>query len=56
MSEVIECTAVRQLPEMPPDRNGNHSTGYEVCFGDTENPDNWWVEYEDDDGTLYYYR
>ena len=52
----------RMLVEMPFDKaflmdNGNeelcHATGYEVCDeGDSE----WWLEYQDSEGNLYYGR
>lgn len=55
----------RELERIPFDKrfelpNGNeelcHSTGYEVCDGDPNAPGNWWNEYEDSDGNLYYGR
>ncbi len=49
-------TGRRELDYMPFDRNGMHATGYEVCLGDTENPADWWNEYEDEEGNLFYYR
>ena len=57
----------KQLNEMPFDKafeteNGNeelcHATGFEVCDAD-KNPDlpqNWWNEYVDMNGNLYYGR
>ena len=56
---------IRRLEKMPFDKmfiteNGNqelcHATGYEVCDGNPKNPSDWWNEYEDDDGNLYYGR
>lgn len=56
----------RELEIMPFDKtfitseNGNeelcHSTGYEVCNGDPSDAANWWNEYEDSNGNLYYGR
>lgn len=49
----------RKLKRMPYDKrfridDGNeklcHATGYEVLFDDDE----WWNEYEDDEGKLHY--
>lgn len=33
-----------------------NATGYEVCFGDPLNPADWWNEYTDSEGNLYYGR
>lgn len=33
-----------------------NATGYEECFGDINNPGDWWNEYEDINGNLYYGR
>lgn len=35
-----------------------HATGYEVCFEDDDPMDaaNWWNEYEDHEGNVYYGR
>ena len=52
------------LSSMPYDKmfltaNGNelcHATGDEVCFGDPADGANWWNEYEDSEGNLYYGR
>lgn len=49
-------TGRRELEVMPHDRNGCHATGYEVCFGDVNNPADWWDEFEDKDGNLNYFR
>jgi len=49
-------TGRRELETMPFDKNGMHGTGYEVCHGDPSDPADWWDEYEDDDGDLYYFR
>ena len=53
-----------KLDEMPFDHafniDGNeqlcHATGYVVCLGDSENPADWWNEYEDVNGDLHYGR
>ena len=53
---------VRQLDYMPFDKSFDggftlcHATGYEVCFGNPNNPADWWNEYEDRDGNLEYGR
>lgn len=53
----------RELPQMPYDHvfeteNGNeelcHATGYEVCLGNPDNLQDWWLEYTDREGNLYY--
>lgn len=53
----------RALPQMPFDHvfeteNGNeelcHATGFEVCLGDPSNCQDWWFEYTDREGNLYY--
>lgn len=50
-------TGRRRLDEMPYDCNGMHATGYEVCFGDADNVQNWWNEYySPDDGHYEYCR
>lgn len=41
----------RLLDSMPYDKQGMHATGYEVCIDDQ-----WWDEYADSDGELYYMR
>lgn len=50
----------RELKEMPFDMlfNGElcHATGYEVCFDNPDNPEDWWYEFIDSDGNLYYGR
>lgn len=55
----------RELSEMPFDKvfvteSGNeelcHATGYEVCMGAPEEPADWWNEYMDSEGNLYYGR
>lgn len=54
----------RELDEMPFDKvfsteNGEefcHSTGYEVCNGNPDEPADWWNEYEDSEGDLHYGR
>ena len=55
----------RELKTMPFDKafvveNGNeelcHATGYEICDGNPENQADWWNEYEDSEGNLYYGR
>ena len=55
----------RELATMPHDRHfynsagelvSCHATGYEVCKGDPGNPADWWDEFEDGDGELYYGR
>lgn len=33
-----------------------HATGYEVCMGDPNCRADWWNEYEDFKGNLYYGR
>jgi hypothetical protein len=52
----------KELDYMPFDKSFNnelcHATGYEVCFNN-HNPNdiaNWWNEYEDSEGNLYYGR
>lgn len=53
----------RALPQMPFDHvfetpSGNeelcHATGFEVCFGDPDSYQDWWFEYTDREGNLYY--
>ena len=53
----------RALPQMPYDHafetsSGNeelcHATGYEVCMGNPDNCQDWWFEYTDKEGNLYY--
>ena len=46
----------RELETIPFDIKGMHATGYEVCLGDPSDPADWWLEYEDADGDLHYYR
>ena len=54
----------RELEEMPFDKafeteKGSElcfATGYEVCFGNPNEPSNWWNEYEDSQGDLHYGR
>ena len=55
----------RKLKEMPFDKvfkteSGNkefcHATGYEVCEGNPDNIADWWNEYKDSEGNLYYGR
>lgn len=54
----------RELDTMPFDKvfiteNGNelcHATGYEVCDGNPKNSADWWNEYTDSEGNLYYGR
>lgn len=46
----------RELEVMPFDRNGMHATGWEVCLGDPQDSGDWWDEYEDEDGQLWYFR
>ena len=50
----------RELVEMPFDMDFGgelcHATGDEVCLGDQSNPADWWNEYIDQDGNLYYGR
>lgn len=52
----------RRLDVMPFDMSFDggftlcHATGYEVCLGDPDNPADWWNEYEDIDGNIYYGR
>lgn len=55
----------RKLETMPFDKvfvveNGNeelcHATGWEECFGDPNEPADWWNKYEDSEGNLYYGR
>jgi len=53
----------RQLAEMPFDRSFDggfslcHATGYEVrCEIAPGYPDEWWLEYEAQDGTMIYWR
>lgn len=55
----------RELSEMTFDKafvtgNGNEelcsATGFEVCMGNTDDPADWWNEYEDSEGNLYYGR
>ena len=53
----------RELETIPMDHvfdvDGNeqlcHATGIEVLFGE-DKPENWWNEYEDDNGGLHYGR
>ena len=57
---------VRDLEEMPFDKmfpvNGSeelcHATGREVCFDEanSQEPGNWWNEYEDSEGEMHYGR
>lgn len=56
---------VRELEEMPFDKvfttaNGNEelcrATGLEVCLGNPEDLSDWWNEYVDSNGDLYYGR
>lgn len=58
-------TAREFLEEMPFDHGfytveGNyelcHATGWCVCLGDTQNSADWWNEYTDSEGNLYYGR
>lgn len=60
-----QITAERRLDYMPFDKmfwvteNRQelcHATGVEVCFGDPENPADWWNEYIDSDGDYWYGR
>ena len=54
----------RELDAMPFDKefytgNGRelcHATGMEVCFENPDNPADWWNEYEDSTGELWYGR
>jgi hypothetical protein len=50
----------RELDTIPYDKEFNNefctATGYEVCFGNPENPADWWNEYEDAEGDLHYGR
>lgn len=55
----------RELDKMPFDkafenqygqRELCHATGYEICNGDKTNPADWWIEYTDSEGNLYYGR
>ena len=55
----------RELETMPfakafETENGNeelcNATGFEECFGNPNEPADWWNEYEDSDGNLYYGR
>lgn len=55
----------RRLETMPFDKRFDldgggeglcHATGWEVCDGDPENPADWWEEYQDAEGNLYYGR
>lgn len=33
-----------------------NATGWEVCEGNSSDPADWWNEYEDSEGNLYYGR
>lgn len=50
----------RTLDTMPYDKEFSgelcHATGDEVCFGNPENPADWWNEYEDAEGNVHYGR
>lgn len=56
---------IRELEKMPFDKvfiteNGNkefcHATGYEVCYGNPDDPADWWNEYEDSEENFHYGR
>lgn len=50
----------RELDIMPYDKEFDgelcSATGDEVCFGNPENPADWWNEYEDAEGNVHYGR
>lgn len=57
IDEHVETTELRRkLDYMPFDRDGMHSTGYEVCLGGPYNLADWWYEYENENGDIYYFR
>lgn len=62
---MTRITAERELDYMPMDKVFHvaenrpemcHATGKEVCFGDVNDPADWWNEYIDSDGDFWYGR